>query len=269
MLGSPLRTLMGQSGTSLSLAPDEISATLVGWFDADDSATITLNGGDVSGWDDKDTSTQANDLAQAVAANQPLLAVADQNGLDGVFFGSGLDDNVAAVVGDTEMNNIFAGGGFLAFAAKWDDQGATTISVLRKPTTSNLGWDFLGVNAVIDNKKNFRFSRKFSGNGISAEWNSDTRNIPTDVASIITIEYDEGDINNDPVITIDGVVQAITEAIAPSGTPDSDAGTAFIIGSAASTTFGGTMYELALYSTIPSADDQVALIQHLRNKWGV
>ena len=54
------------------------------WLDADDPETITLNGADVSQWDDK--SINARHVDKTVAAEQPFLEVAGQNGKDVIAF---------------------------------------------------------------------------------------------------------------------------------------------------------------------------------------
>jgi len=56
-------------GGSKLWRPDELGADLALWLDAEDASTITLNGSDVSQWDDK--SGNGNHAAQAVAASQP------------------------------------------------------------------------------------------------------------------------------------------------------------------------------------------------------
>ena len=49
--------------------PDELGASLALWLDADDAATITLNGSTVSQWDDK--SGNGKHMVQATASAQP------------------------------------------------------------------------------------------------------------------------------------------------------------------------------------------------------
>ncbi|MFM5936712.1 MAG: hypothetical protein ACKOQ2_29240 [Dolichospermum sp.] len=56
--------------------PVQMSTAL--WLDAADSSTVTLNGGNVSQWDDK--SGNGRNAAQATAANQPARTL---NGLNG------------------------------------------------------------------------------------------------------------------------------------------------------------------------------------------
>jgi hypothetical protein len=49
--------------------PDELGSSLALWLDAEDTASITLNGGNVSQWSDK--SGNGRHATQATAANQP------------------------------------------------------------------------------------------------------------------------------------------------------------------------------------------------------
>ena len=49
--------------------PSELGASLALWLDAEDTSTITLNGSNVSQWDDK--SGNGRHVSQATAANQP------------------------------------------------------------------------------------------------------------------------------------------------------------------------------------------------------
>jgi hypothetical protein len=61
-------------------------AGLVGWWDASDATTVTLNGSDVSQWRDK--SGSARHLNQTDASLQPAYATASENGLNAVLWPS-------------------------------------------------------------------------------------------------------------------------------------------------------------------------------------
>jgi hypothetical protein len=65
--------------------PRSIS-TLVGWWDASDATTITLNGSDVSEWRDK--SGIARHLAQTNATLQPAYVTGSENGRNAVVWPS-------------------------------------------------------------------------------------------------------------------------------------------------------------------------------------
>lgn len=55
--------------------PDELGSSLALWLDAEDTASITLNGSTVSQWADK--SGNGRNATQATAANQPTYTAAD------------------------------------------------------------------------------------------------------------------------------------------------------------------------------------------------
>ena len=56
------------------------------WLDAADADTITLNGSNVSQWDDKSGVGSGKEATQGTSSRQPLLDTASLNGLDTVSF---------------------------------------------------------------------------------------------------------------------------------------------------------------------------------------
>jgi len=77
------------SSSSRGFTPAEL--TLLGWYDAADTDTITDSGGSVSQWDDK----SGNDyhLTQGTGAEQPTTGATTQNGLNVIDFDG--DDSIA------------------------------------------------------------------------------------------------------------------------------------------------------------------------------
>jgi hypothetical protein len=63
--------------------------SLAGWWDASASSSITLNGGDVSQWDD--LSGNARHAAQSTGANQPEYKLAERNGRNVIQFNGSSD----------------------------------------------------------------------------------------------------------------------------------------------------------------------------------
>ena len=114
--------------------PDELGAFLALWLDAEDAASITLNGSTVSQWNDK--SGNARHVSQATAASQPTYTL---NGLNGkpVLTFDGIDDFMSV----PDFNNavslalIGSGGGAAAalisgaapalFSPAWNTNGAS------------------------------------------------------------------------------------------------------------------------------------------------
>jgi len=77
-----------------TFVPTDISGC-IGWFDADDSATITTATG-VSNWADKSGSAPA-DYSQPTAGSQPTVTTAGLNGRDVITF-DGVDDECDGLV---------------------------------------------------------------------------------------------------------------------------------------------------------------------------
>jgi hypothetical protein len=69
--------LAGPSSTA-AWTPADLGASLALWLDADDASTITLNGSNVSQWDDK--SGNGRNASQATAASQPTYLATGFNG---------------------------------------------------------------------------------------------------------------------------------------------------------------------------------------------
>ncbi len=76
-LGSPAASSGPPPFNPLTLSPAV-------WYDASDATSITLNGSNVSQWNDK--SGNGRHAVQATAGNQPLYTIAGQNGLNVVTF---------------------------------------------------------------------------------------------------------------------------------------------------------------------------------------
>lgn len=65
-----------------SWTPSQLGVALGMWFDASDTGTITLNGSNVSGWNDK--SGNNRHVSQAIASAQPTYQTNNLNGLAGI-----------------------------------------------------------------------------------------------------------------------------------------------------------------------------------------
>jgi hypothetical protein len=76
---------------NIAWTPAELGADLALWLDADDASTITLNGSNVSQWNDK--SGQNTHAVQAISANQPSYSATSFLGKPGLTF-DGSDDTL-------------------------------------------------------------------------------------------------------------------------------------------------------------------------------
>ena len=75
------RLLRPRAAVSAGFDPRSISGLAV-WYDAADSGSVTLNGGNVAEWRDK--SGNGKHMAQSTAANQPSYVSAAQNNLSAI-----------------------------------------------------------------------------------------------------------------------------------------------------------------------------------------
>lgn len=104
--------------------PSNLGSALALWLDAEDAASITLNGATVSQWNDK--SGNGRHVSQAAAANQPTYIASGLNGLPIVDFvlsnSTFLQTNAFPTTGITSLS--------VAVIARWTTFG-TSISTIQ------------------------------------------------------------------------------------------------------------------------------------------
>ena len=120
-------------------------AGLVGWWDANDSSTITLNSTTVSEWRDKSGAGVA--LTQGTAAAQPTYQTAYVNGKNAMTFDGGdvlsaatsvtLGDNTVIIVAREDSGVNFSGL-FAYYPASGNDNANADAWLLNFSTTTNL-----------------------------------------------------------------------------------------------------------------------------------
>jgi hypothetical protein len=130
--------------TATGFNPKTISG-LVGWWDANDSSTITLNSTTVSEWRDKSGVGVA--LTQGTAAEQPTYQTAYVNGKNAMTFDGGdvlsaatsvtLADNTVIVVAREDANVNFAGV-FVYYPASGNDNSNANAWLLEMQATTTL-----------------------------------------------------------------------------------------------------------------------------------
>ena len=75
-------------------SPRSLGASLLGWFDAENAASVAQSAGAVSSWSDL---VSGNALTQGLAAQKPVWAASSLNNRPGVTF-DGADDNLSSSV---------------------------------------------------------------------------------------------------------------------------------------------------------------------------
>jgi hypothetical protein len=171
---------------------------------------------ETSGTSVTDSSTNSNDgfmLGSGDAGNDSVtgrvLSAFDFNGVDqGALFGN-----------PGQLANVFDGGGSIAFWA-WVDSGASNYVLIDKA--------FAGTNGylLMDSGGSLVFEKYFSGT--AGAWELDVET-PINKWLHVVVTYDNDSVVNNPLIYIDGALQAITETSTPSGTRSDDTNDDFVV----------------------------------------
>ena len=181
-----LLSLMRRRGNFSPLSVDG----LVLWLDADDSATLTLSGSDVSQWADK--SGGAHHASQGTAGQRPTRIISGQNGNNTVDYSTAAGD--VLVASDTAaLQNVFDGGGYVAMAFEPDAQNAADVAMILSKNAWMLWYTDTSANA-----SDIALSYNFSGT--NGKWSSTTRVLAHDTPFILEMSYNSSAASNDPTI---------------------------------------------------------------------
>jgi len=134
---------------SVSWTPAQLGADLALWLDADDASTITLNGSNVSQWNDKSGNDQH--VVQATASAQPLYDATGFNSKPSLFFDASNDVMACATTNVSSQGDLFYGAAFqmLSDTAAWrpivgtdegeNDANGGTLLLQRMSSRSEIG----------------------------------------------------------------------------------------------------------------------------------
>jgi hypothetical protein len=212
------------------------------WLDADDSDTITLNGGTVSQWNDK--SGNGYNVSQSTASNQPTYTASALNGKSVVRFDGGDELNGSAtVVGGSTNRTVFV-------VFNCNNFGTTpAYGVTLGDSTSN--------------GESFGVSRE-----IAVRVNSGYRTWTTAVDSthaIVTIVLD-GTSTTGLSAWKNGSI--LTANLTSARTLNTAAG--FIVGNGtAGGELNGDVAEIIVYNSALSTSDRQSVESYLSIKWGI
>jgi hypothetical protein len=221
--------------TASGFNPKTISG-LVGWWDANDASTITLNGSNVSQWNDK--SISGFHVSQATAGNQPAYVTSSLNGKSGVDWG--------AVEGNTK--------------------NLTRSSMpAYSPRDTYVVADYDGANPFGNFTGLFHHAQVFSGaQGGAGEWTSGT------AWSLISLN---GGANSTTLLPayLSPFLLRVTTATGILASGGTTTNTLRIGGwaTAPSRGWAGKIYEMLIFSSTLSATEDAAVRRYLKGKWGV
>jgi hypothetical protein len=239
------------AGNSAPFIPTSISGLQL-WLDADDSSTITLNGSNVSQWNDK--SGNAYNFTQATAANQPARTLSGQN---------------------SKTVLTFATNDFLANTAlDWGASASTLFIVGKEDNSAGTGYQNLFT----------------TGTGATGRWGYGVAaNAPTDSNVIGIFDIGEGlarfasamtNTNADVLcFTSAGISSgSVTASLFKNGTADANnpvtrgtttsaAGAQLGAAAAGSEAYFGTICEVILYNSQLSTTNRNKVEDYLKTKW--
>ena len=204
------------------------------WLDGDDASTITLNGSNVSQWNDK--SGAGRNVSQAVSGSQPAYVTGSLNGRSGLDWGptEGTAKRLSRESISVTVRDIF-------IVADWDG-GATSTSFGSVFTPSGVGQP-IGLESGTANWRHFAVSDRVQINNAA----SSTVALPA--------------ISNPFVLR-----STYTSAAAAS------ACTAIHVGQFATFNtrgWAGKIYEILVYDSSLSASQSSAVQKYLSRKWGI
>jgi|GEM_PF-1666807 len=178
------------------------------------------------------------------------------------------DNDLLSVAADATIDNIFDGGGY----------GATVFSVdqIKSPSDWERIFEKGSVGVYVSGNSGgagrLTFWQQFSGD--DATWVTTTPDqwpILAGRSHLLEIQYDNGDLANDPTIWIDGQTVAFSQSTTPTGTRSDDSGNALNLGNDGTNAreLEGSIAEVALYSSVPSAIEQRKIRDYLMTKYGI
>jgi hypothetical protein len=241
--------------------PDELGASLALWLDAEDAASITLNGSTVAQWDDK--SGNARHVSQATAVNQPNYTASGLNGKPVITF-DGTNDAL-----------INASAGLMRAVS-----GATAVMVMSRAANLASGRDALWIGTSVGNARlvmSFRIGLAAPGEGFT----SGGRRLSTNSFQTVTgfaytsnpiiaaARHDHANANLE--IWQDGTTGA-SRVYQTAGVTDNNAGELTVgAGNTAGTgaPFNGYIAEITLVHSALSTIDRQKLEGYLAWKWGL
>ncbi|MCC7260702.1 MAG: hypothetical protein IT567_06685 [Alphaproteobacteria bacterium] len=255
-----LLTLLRSS--TAAFAPSDVSGLAL-WLDASASSTLTLSGSDVTNWSDR--SGNANHAARASGTQGPNLVTAGQNGKDVIDYTHTNGDNMT-VTAASSINNIWDGGGYVAFVARIDSAGGSNTG--RYLTKEQWTIDFREPSASV---VKVNFLKTWSTSNYVAR--SSSADITVGNYYVVEVSYNADATANDATIRINGATETLTEATSPAGTRTSDSSNNLGIGGQASGGTGlsidGRLAEVLVYSTTPTTTEQTSIRNYLAGKWGI
>ena len=237
------------------------------WYDASDTATITVSGTAVTQWNDK--SGNSKNLTQGTAGLRPLSGVRTQNGKNAIEFDGGDDILNASTASDwTFLSNTSGATIFMAVFADTASDGRWLWS------TYGGSFGFVGSYQSVLSSSDLISIGSAVGNGALAAMYLDTSTpVATDnTAFTITSQFDLGKAtaNQRGYLAKNGGTQ-VNNNTATDAASASAPQTPLAIGNipSYSLAWDGLICEIIIYNAVLNATDRGKVETYLAAKWGI
>jgi hypothetical protein len=256
--------LIGTSSVQQVFSPASI-ANLKAWYDASDTATISLSGSAVTQWNDK--SGNSYNLTQGTAARRPTSGVNTLNSKNVITF-DGNDVLQAATASNwTFLNN--SGGATVFMAAYYDTSAAQTM--IFDTSTSTTG--AVGVTTFRGSSDKLGAFVVYGSGGNYVSLDSNLQTLTDSTAFYWSMKLDNANATaaNRIKVSLNGAAEQGANTQTGSASASAPAQPLFLgsYDSAGSQGFQGRIAEIIMYSGILSAGDISLVNSYLATKWAI
>jgi hypothetical protein len=253
------------AGNTAAFYPTNI-ANLKAWYDASDTATITVSGTEVTQWNDK--SGNAYNVTQGTSSLRPLSGTRTQNGLNAIEFDGGNDILNAATASDwTFLSNT---SGATVFVTAYADSAADSRWLW---STSGGSAIYVGSSAYVQSNDLLAIGTSRGVNGTSAmDVYLSTPSATDNTAFTMTSQFDlgQGTASLRGYIWKNGASQTNNNTETASASASAPQ-TPLAIGNipSFSLAWDGLICEVIIYNALLNATDRGRVESYLAAKWGI
>jgi hypothetical protein len=240
-------------------------ANLKAWYDASDTATISLSGSAVTQWNDKSGNTY--NLTQGTAARRPSSGVNTLNSKNVITFAG--DDVLAASTASnwTFLNNS---GGATIFLAAYYDTSAVQTFIFDTSTSTTGAVGFTSTRGSNDKLAAF-VAYGTGGQYVSLDSNLQTLTDATAFYWSMKLDNSNGTAANRIKVRVNGGAEQGANTYTNSPSASAPAQPLFLgsYENAGTQGFQGRIAEIIMYSGILSAGDISSVNSYLASKWAL
>jgi hypothetical protein len=256
------------SGISGNLTPTSPVAGYTAWYDASDTATITLSGSDVTQWNDK--SANGYNLAQPSSGFRPQSGTRTINSLNVIDYNSNTDTLVASTAANwTFLHNSTGSTMFMMLSVDAQPVGDPFVFLRTSGGSTNSN----GYVGNVNTSNQWLHAVSASGVGNLLVNTATTLALTTSTATIITVKSDPSNATAANRSYIYKNSSSPNQNNTTTGTPSESAPTQPLrVGDyeeAGTLGINGVIGEIIFYNSKLSDGDIALNVSYLSNKWGI